>query len=65
MNQSSFSDLEYSVKKKRTRKDVFLKQMDEVLPWALLLKPLKRHYPKAGKRDRFLFDLPPKEKSKS
>lgn len=49
MKQSSFSDLEYSVKKKRTRKEVFLEQMDEILPWGLLLKPIKRHYPKAGK----------------
>ena len=26
--------------------------MDEILPWALLLKPIKRHYPKAGKGRR-------------
>ena len=48
MSQSSFSDLEYSVKKKRTRKEIFLEQMDEILPWAVLVKPLKRRYPKAG-----------------
>lgn len=48
MSQSSFSDLEYSVKKKQTRKEKFLTQMDQLLPWSLLLKPIKRHYPKAG-----------------
>ncbi len=52
MSQSSFSDLEYSIKKKRTRKEVFLEQMDQILPWDILLKPLKRHYPKAGKGRR-------------
>ncbi len=48
MKQSSFSDLEYQHKKKMTRKERFLGEMDEVLPWKLLLKPIRQHYPKAG-----------------
>lgn len=48
MKQSSFSDLEFAVKKKRTRKQIFLEKMDTILPWAVFLKPIKRDYPKAG-----------------
>ena len=48
MKQSSFSDLEYQSKKKTTRKERFLSEMDSILPWKLLLKPIRNHYPKAG-----------------
>ena len=33
MKQSSFSDLAYEHKKKTTRKERFLKEMDEILPF--------------------------------
>ena len=48
MKQSSFSDLAYEHKKKTTRKERFLKEMDEILPWDKLLKPILRKYPKPG-----------------
>lgn len=48
MEQSSFSDLEYQSKKKTTRKEKFLSEMDEILPWKQLLSPIRKHYPKAG-----------------
>lgn len=48
MRQSSFSDVEYASKKKVTRKERFLTEMDQVIPWKILLKPIRRHYPKAG-----------------
>lgn len=48
MKQSSFSELEYETKKKVTRKERFLSEMDSILPWKQLLKPIRRHYPKAG-----------------
>jgi len=48
MKQSSFSDLEYQSKKKTTRKEKFLSEMDAILPWKLLLKPIRKHYPKPG-----------------
>ena len=48
MKQSSFSDLAYEHKKKTTRKERFLKEMDAILPWDKLLKPILRKYPKPG-----------------
>ena len=38
----------YDQKKKKTRKERFLGEMDAVLPWDLLLAPILEHYPKAG-----------------
>ncbi|MCH7880895.1 MAG: hypothetical protein IIB69_04810 [Proteobacteria bacterium] len=46
MKQSSFSDLEYNHKKKVTRGERFLQEMDSIIPWNLLVKPIKRTYPK-------------------
>lgn len=46
--QPSFSDLAYLHKKKTTRKERFLGEMDKVLPWKRLLKPILKNYPKPG-----------------
>lgn len=46
MKQPSFSDLEYANKKKTTRRERFLQEMDSIIPWGLLVKPIKRFYPK-------------------
>src|SRR5690606_36554073 len=46
MKQRSFSDLAYDHKKKVTRKQRFLQVLDRLLPWPVLLKPIKRKYPK-------------------
>lgn len=48
MSGSSFSDLEYAVKKKTTRKEKFLAEMDEILPWKEMLSVIKRYYPRRG-----------------
>ena len=48
MTGSSFSDLEYAVKKKKTRKELFLAEMDKILPWKELLGVIKRRYPARG-----------------
>jgi IS5 family transposase len=48
MDQMSFSSLAYANKKKRIRRETFLAEMDKVIPWKILLKPIQRHYPKAG-----------------
>jgi len=48
MHQASFSDLAYANKKKTTRKEKFLGEMEEILPWKRLLKPLLKKYPKPG-----------------
>ena len=48
MKQTTFASLAFESKKKRTRREVFLKEMDQVMPWARLLKLIAPHYPKAG-----------------
>ena len=50
--QRSFSELEYAAKKKVTRRDRFLSQIDAVTPWALLVSALAPHYPKRDQRGR-------------
>ena len=44
----TFASLAYDNKKKRTRREKFLGEMDEVMPWKELLKIVEEHYPKAG-----------------
>lgn len=46
--QLFFGDAEYDGKRKRTRREVFLAEMDQVVPWSDLLAPLTPHYPKSG-----------------
>jgi transposase, IS5 family len=49
--QGSFSEVEYAGKKKQTRRDRFLGEMDRVVPWARLVARLRPFYPK-GERGR-------------
>ena len=44
----SFASLAYENKKKKTRREKFLEEMNEVIPWAELIAVIKEHYPKAG-----------------
>ena len=48
---ASFADLSYREKKKQTRREKFLAQMNAILPWDKLLEPIERSYPK-GRRGR-------------
>ena len=48
MSQMSFGDAEYAGKRKRTRREVFLAEMDKVVPWKALLALIEPAYPKAG-----------------
>lgn len=50
--QSSFTDLEYAAKKKLTRRDRFLAEIDAVTPWAALAAELEPFYPKGKGRGR-------------
>ena len=50
--QTSFSELAYARKKKVTRRDRFLSQIDAVTPWAALVSALASDYPKSDKRGR-------------
>ena len=49
--QGSFSQAEYAGKKKQTRRDKFLAEMEEVVPWPRLVDCLRPFYPK-GERGR-------------
>jgi len=49
MKQQSFSSLEYSSKKRRTKREIFLGEMDKVVPWVRLEALIEPHYPKPGK----------------
>jgi len=48
MDQLSFSDAEYSGKRKQTRREKFLEEMEQVMPWVRLERLIEPHYPKAG-----------------
>jgi len=49
MKQLSFSDAEHAGKRKQTRREVFLAEMEQVVPWKALLAQIEPHYPKAGR----------------
>lgn len=50
--QLSFSQAEYGAKKKLTRRDIFLAEMEQVVPWSRLISIIEPHYPKGGQRGR-------------
>jgi IS5 family transposase len=52
MDQISFADAEYAGKRKKTRREVFLEEMELVVPWKGLLKLIEPHYPMAGRGRR-------------
>lgn len=52
MSQLSFGDAEYAGKRKKTRREVFLAEMEQVVPWSRLLAVIEPHYPKAGRGRR-------------
>lgn len=47
--QQTFAGLAWKNKGKVTRREQFLSEMNQIIPWALLLKLIERHYPKAGR----------------
>jgi IS5 family transposase len=49
--QTSFAELEYISKKKQTRRERFLAQIEAATPWAQLVAVIEPHYPK-GNRGR-------------
>ena len=46
MKQMSFADAEYAGKRKQTRRERFLIEMDQVVPWKGLIALIEPHYPK-------------------
>ena len=51
IKQVSFSDFEYSGRKKKTKREEFLEIMDEIIPWDEWVALIEPYYP-AGKRGR-------------
>ncbi len=48
MEQATFASLAWAGKKKQTKREKFLFEMDRVVPWEKLLALIEPHYPKAG-----------------
>lgn len=44
MSQQTFTDIEYSNRKRQTKRDEFLKIMDEIIPWDEWVEYIKPHY---------------------
>ena len=51
MKQETFTDIEYSFRKKKTKREEFLEIMDEIIPWEEWVAKIKPYYPE-GKRGR-------------
>ncbi len=49
MKQVSFTTLAYENKKKLTKREKFLNEIEAAVPWDRLLKVCEPYYPKAGK----------------
>ena len=52
MKQTSFAGAEYASKKRKTRRERFLGEMNTVVPWSRLEALIEPHYPKSGKVGR-------------
>jgi len=53
MRQQSFATDDFEKYRKKTRKEIFLEEMDRIIPWKALSKVIKPYYPKpkgAGRR---------------
>ena len=48
--QPAFPGLRDAMRKKQTRRELFLAEMDAVVPWGRLLSLIDPHYPKAGSK---------------
>ncbi|RYU57414.1 IS5 family transposase [Methylolobus aquaticus] len=57
MKQTTFASLAYDQKKKQTRREKFLSEMEQAVPWSELLAVIEPHYPTAGRRGRQPFPL--------
>ena len=51
MKQETFTDIEYSYRKKKTKREEFLEIMEEIIPWDEWVGVIEPYYPK-GKRGR-------------
>ena len=51
MAQASFAELEHDLKKRRTRRELFLEKMDKLVPWERLERRIELQPPEAARRD--------------
>ena len=51
MSQMTFSDFEYSNRKKKTKREEFLDVMEEIIPWDEWVEFVRPYYPN-GKHGR-------------
>ncbi len=58
MSQRSFASAEYAMKKKRTRREKFLGEMERVVPWARLIAVIEPLYPTSGRVGRQPIGMP-------
>jgi IS5 family transposase len=52
MKQTTFASLSYPSKKMQTRREKFLAEMDQAVPWAQLIALIEPHYTNKGQRGR-------------
>lgn len=46
MTQLTFAEAEYAIKKRKTRREIFLEKMEALIPWKQLERKLNKHYHK-------------------
>ena len=56
--QLTFGDAEDLGQRKQTRRELFLAEMEQVIPWKSLLALIEPHYPKSGRPGRQPYPLP-------
>ena len=47
ISQICFTDVEYGIRRKQIRREIFLAEMDRVVPWAQIEALIEPVYPKA------------------
>jgi len=52
MKQQTFAGMTYQAKKKQTRRERFLAEMEQVVPWSELCAVVEPYYPKSGRPGR-------------
>jgi IS5 family transposase len=48
MSQLTFAEAEYEIKKRKTRREVFLEKLEQLLPWKQLEGSVAKHYARGG-----------------
>ena len=52
MKQETFTDIEYSYRKKKTKREEFLEIMDEIIPWEEWVGVIEPYYPQLHQERR-------------